>query len=595
MMNNYFTCKFVGIIFFVLCQTYTVAIAQLSIHNDAFCYSDNTLVYVEDDINLEDTNSKFYLRNTAQLIQGTGITGNTGNGELSIYQTGTSDQYSYNYWCSPVGLPNATNGNSNFRVNLIDESTGLISSTGANFTQSLNGSTSPLTISNRWLYTFETSDQFSDWAFQGSTGDIAPGLGFTMKGTSAAANQLYDYRGKPNSGTITNNVASGVFTLIGNPYPSSVDAVRFIHYPANVSAITGVLYLWDQDLTPQTHILRDYLGGYATYTVNNDGSLETFLPATFNSYNSDGTLNTTGSNSTSGRNFGRYIPISQGFMVEGIPGTTGVVTMRNSFRAFERETAVNGRFFKVNHKKSSKNQQGSPFKAIPSDFKRFRLNIDFNDLYTRQLVQTFHETKTTNGYDIGYDIKQGSTTSSDVYWNAEDGDNKFIAQAQPFNAGTQELSLAFTLQESQSIRIRLLDVQNFSEGQEIYFKDTFNNTYTNLQSNAANINLEAGDYTSRFKIVFTKAKVLNTNPTTFDDVIIYHNDRAQALSIINYNFNIKQLNLYDTQGREIFVKRNVSKRDTHTISTCKLSVGAYIVTLTGANNTTQTYKIAIHK
>ena len=91
-----------------------MAFAQLSVRNNAYIYVNNQVLYVEDDVNLEETTTKLYLRNESQLIQGAGITGNSGFGELSVYQNSEVNQFAYHYWCSPVGgvLANTTFNNS---------------------------------------------------------------------------------------------------------------------------------------------------------------------------------------------------------------------------------------------------------------------------------------------------------------------------------------------------------------------------------------------------------------------------------------------------------------------------------------------------
>ena len=53
------------------------------------------------------------------------------------------------------------------------------------------------------------------------------GMGaFSIDG--ATARSTFDFRGKPNNGTITNPIASEQLTLIGNPYPSALDAADFL-------------------------------------------------------------------------------------------------------------------------------------------------------------------------------------------------------------------------------------------------------------------------------------------------------------------------------------------------------------------------------
>ena len=101
-------------------------------------YATDDYIYVEDDVDLTEPASKLYLRNDAQLLQGPVITGNSGIGELSVQQNGTVHEFAYNYWCSPVGNIDADDFlNRSARVNLIDDSTGSISSNNASFYISL--------------------------------------------------------------------------------------------------------------------------------------------------------------------------------------------------------------------------------------------------------------------------------------------------------------------------------------------------------------------------------------------------------------------------------------------------------------------------
>ena len=123
--------------------------AQLSVRNNAFVYANDIVVYVEDDVNLNETSSHFYLRNGSQLIQGNGTTGNSGIGKLSVYQNGTVNQYAYNYWCSPVGNTIANdNLNRPFRANdvMYDVTSAPITSSLASYTTAYSGTSSPLTI-----------------------------------------------------------------------------------------------------------------------------------------------------------------------------------------------------------------------------------------------------------------------------------------------------------------------------------------------------------------------------------------------------------------------------------------------------------------
>ena len=185
-----------------------------------------------------------------------------------------------------------------------------------------------------------------------------------MKGTGGEetidATQNYVFKGKPNSGTITLNLAPIQTYLIGNPYPSALDADEFIldnlagRNAEGKNVFNGALYFWDHFGLSNNHNLAEYEGGYATYTLTggvpgiNDSSL---------------TLN----NNISGlKTPQRYIPVGQGFFVDAdlaltpaISGTTasvqgGTINFKNSQRVFMREAITTSLFMKSSGTKKAK-------------------------------------------------------------------------------------------------------------------------------------------------------------------------------------------------------------------------------------------------
>ena len=87
----------------LLCLTFSIQ-GQLYVSSNTYLYTNNKLIYVAGDVNLNNATSNLYLRNNSQLLQGTTLAGaNKGTGSLSVYQEGTVNNYQYNYWCSPVG------------------------------------------------------------------------------------------------------------------------------------------------------------------------------------------------------------------------------------------------------------------------------------------------------------------------------------------------------------------------------------------------------------------------------------------------------------------------------------------------------------
>ena len=257
------------ILTFITLLITSLSFAQLTVRDNAYIFIDGdgfssegtgtpaatdiAPLFVTDDIRIEAT-SNIYLCNNAQIIQGTGTTGNSGTGKLSVYQEGNVNNYAYNYWASPVGEISVDNGNNrNFIVgDVLNDSITVTTSVPAVILNGWNGIASPLSIADNWLYGFSPGTLYAQWDYIGDGTPLAPGYGFTMKGSTGSSSQRYDFAGKPNSGNIDVDVLAEQYTLVGNPYPSAINAGAFIH-----------------DI--------DYVGGYATYTVAADGSMETLM------------------------------------------------------------------------------------------------------------------------------------------------------------------------------------------------------------------------------------------------------------------------------------------------------------------------------
>ncbi|HLV13693.1 MAG TPA: T9SS type A sorting domain-containing protein [Xanthomarina sp.] len=574
----------------------------------AFTSGTNASLYVTNGINLVG-DGNLYLRNEAQLIQNNPTANNSGTGRLSVYQTGTSNTYMYNYWCSPVGQNTVAAGNTDFMPsnNFYYEDPGPITSSLFGYTTGYDGTTTE--ISEYWLYRFTgitpAPNEYQDWIGLGGgsipvggnrNGTLEPGYGFTMKGNPSAS-QKYDFRGRPNNGTIGVHVNANLETLVGNPYPSAIDTVEFLHgSTANNQAVlegTGTLSFWEQDLAGSTsHVLTNYRGGYATYTIDAGGGTETYTPATFDSYNPDGTLNTTGGNST-GKFVRRYIPIGQGFMIRG-NGTGGTVEFTNSMRSFQKESDGNSEFFRTTSGSSNFDESASYTEdglfIVPEDYKRFRLNLDFNETYTRQLLLNFHHTATP-GEDYGLETLSPEALESDAFW--PQGTKAYNAQAFSFDVGLR-IPMVIDINQNQPFRFRIFDVQNFDEDQPIFIHDIQNGVYVNLRENNYEINLPQGTYTDRFEITFT-ADALNIDQVvTIDDLNIYQNNQLAQLNIANPKLlDIKQVRLYEVSGKQIFNERNLNKEANYSFSTKNLSQGVYIASVTFTNNQVISKKVVV--
>merc|ERR1712173_271297 len=98
--------------------------------------------------------------------------------------------------------------------------------------------------------------------------------------------------------------------LIGNPYPSAVDANIFIDH--NEPYINGAIYYWHH-FAGKSHYLAEYIGGYATYTK------ALGLPAK----SIDSRIDNSDPNMSGGKRPGRFIPVAQGFFVNTSKNSDG--------------------------------------------------------------------------------------------------------------------------------------------------------------------------------------------------------------------------------------------------------------------------------
>ncbi len=244
------------------------------------------------------------------------------NGRILRRQEGNLNFYWYNYWSSPVGVQAVTNNsNTNYNIGMIKDGGGI---SGFNFTNAYEAEGQ---ISRYWLYTFQNGQTYYNWQQINELSEIDPGIGYTQKGIHSsndpADEQQYTFVGKPNNGTIlveANDVDGDsdneseqdvtlTTSLIGNPYPSALDARKFIE--DNIPVIgndvidgvtTGTIYLWEQ-WSGASHYLAEYEGGYGTINLSSE------VPA-YQWNNPD--LNVSDLVKTPSR----YIPVAQGFFVE---------------------------------------------------------------------------------------------------------------------------------------------------------------------------------------------------------------------------------------------------------------------------------------
>ena len=599
MKSNPLFVKYIIFIFSVLFSLNSV-FAQIYVKDNSFIFNKGTVVYAKGNLQLNGANSNFYLRNGGQFLQGTtSISTNKGIGKLSVFQEGTVNNFAYNYWCSPVGNASAVSGNEDFGITMLTIPTTNTLSTAATISSATyNGSSSAgaLTIATYWIFKFLSQSTYSGWVQSGAATNIAAGQGFTMKGTSGSdltnvgettvnnpeSAQRYDLRGKPNDGDITVSVATDNYTLTGNPYPSALHVNAFLLDGSN-TACNANAYFWEQRKTVNSHVLLSYEGGYGTYSPVSLLSNGIYVPATFNTYNIDGTLNVSGA--SSGLTIERkYAPIGQGFMVKGL--ANGTITLKNSHRDFKKE----GNFSQFERNSNSQNSDTiSPIGV--ETISQIRLNTIVNNQYTKQMALAFIP-ESTDGVDRGIDAISpvADNLPNDVYFFLDN--NKYVIQGVNFDIN-KRIPIGIKSTDNASFEFDASTIVNFDPSQDIYLYDRQEGTYHDIKNDTYIVILPTGIYNNRFEITFKNDALSASNPIK-ENVVVFQNNTNQLLTVSNPNLlDLKSVTLFDISGKKIFSHLNLGTNSSYAFSTAALSDGVYLAKIQCSGGKNKVQKIIV--
>ncbi|WP_188599532.1 GEVED domain-containing protein [Polaribacter pacificus] len=261
-------------------QNYSLSARELVIESGNALTLIDAPIFVTDKINIKSGGSIRLSGNSQLVMTHTGAsTIGTGSGLMYIDQdSDIASVYRFNYMSSPVVTSGTNTYNllSVFKDGTIPTSTTSVPK-NINFIGGYNGNynNSPsqaISLAEHWIYIYdENAAGSADEKFVqvGKSGTIKPGKGYLFKGPGREQN--YTFTGKPNDGDYTYTLPGLVDVLVGNPYPSAMDAKKFIR--DNLSSTTGTLYFWQQAGEKESsgdegHFSDGYVGGYATVNLS---------------------------------------------------------------------------------------------------------------------------------------------------------------------------------------------------------------------------------------------------------------------------------------------------------------------------------------
>ncbi|WP_156877258.1 LamG-like jellyroll fold domain-containing protein [Salinimicrobium terrae] len=465
------------------------------------------------------------LNGESQLLQPEGSI-IEGSGYLERDQQGTASSYNYNYWSSPVSTQYLA-PNSGFKIGekkgdeylgVLFDGTDPATPKEIQFNYQYHfadgAPSNPIKISTYWLNKFfGKAGEYSSWKHVTPDSQMAAGEGFTMKGSSGHKeiyhSQNYTFRGMPNNGPITLNIGLDQNYLIGNPYPSAIDANQFIRdnlkdVPGGTNSenvFNGSLYFWSH-FAEKTHILKEYVGGYAIYN----------LAGGVHAIASDARINNSKPNRKGGKKPRQYIPVGQGFFINTVlnpaltnnPNITisgGTVMFNNGQRVFQTESDSTKAVFHSVEKKGI-NSEPTTGTALREE-EKMRLWIKFKSPkgYHRQLLVTM-DPKTTSDFDLGYDALLIENNKEDMYWLMGQEQTELLIQGVPDFAPERVLLLGLKIATEGEFIIAIDEMENIPAELPIFLKNIETNTYYNLRDSDFKSKIEIGKIHGRYSIVF---------------------------------------------------------------------------------------------
>jgi hypothetical protein len=471
--------------------------------------SSNNLT-VSDWINVN-TGGVFNVRDKASLVQ---VNNDINTGIVNVERTSQPmNYYDYTYWNSPV-------------------------TTASNFTLGLLSPNSSLMYS--WIPTI--SNNQGDWQTESASTIMNPSKGYIVKApdtysTSTTGKTSYTatFKGTPNNGAITAPISKGTligtvaldnaendeWNLIGNPYPSGLDASAFLNLATNVPVIDGTVYIWTHNTQPSTIPPDPFYGDYVLNYTDNDY-------AVFNSTGGTATASTGGTASG-------FIASGQSFFVKAANGMTGGTTANVTFNNNMRVTGKNSDFFKF---------------GIPKTEKKHRiwLNLTNNSGAFSQILVGYL-TGATQDKDRNFDAESFGGNDVTFYSIIPQAQLTIQGKGLPFDENDQ-IPLGYNSTISGDLSIRIDHIDGIFSAQNIYLEDKLLGVIHNLKEKPYVFNTEIGDFDDRFILRYTEInKTLGTNTFNLaNEVKIIVN---QSVTIQSTNQLIKNIMVYDLLGRKI--------------------------------------------
>jgi autotransporter-associated beta strand protein len=437
------------------------------------------------------------------------------------------------------------------------------------------------------FYSYGVTAEIEDWIQESSENTMTAGKGYIINGITykfpLPPPSSPNFKGVPNNGDIIVPVkitpaVDGTSALLGNPYPSAIDADKFL--TANSAVLDGTLYFWTHNTergigvsNPGTGVFAYSSDDYASYNFTGGVGTSPDIRIAIGNLPGGVVANEIKANQPSGK-----IASGQGFFATSIKA--GDVTFTNDMRVAGSTkldgTGVNQQFFRT---KDLKGKTANTFEK-----NRVWLNLTNTQGAFKQTLIGYI-TDATNEYDSRFDGESFDANEYvDFYSVYEDRNLVIQGRALPFDAA-DEVPLGYRTAIDGNFTINIDQVDGSMTNQAVFIEDKLTNTVFNLKTGNYTFSTAPGTFNDRFVLKYRDAsKTLTVDTIEKEDgILAFYSNNYNTLIIHNDNFDetVNSVALFNMAGQKIGVWDVSNSEQTNIQVPIKnISSGIYIVKVT---------------
>jgi hypothetical protein len=396
---------------------------------------------------------------------------------------------------------------------------------------------------------------------------------------------LTTFTGKPNNGQFNLSITRGNYNgidydadlsnpdnvlttkyddnwnLVGNPYPSAIDAEKFLIL--NQSKIEGAVWVWKHGLSPTSSTSPFY----SNFTYN---------------YSSSDYIKYNGLGSTDPDTFAGEIASGQGFMVNMLHSATtpGVLTFSNNLRSTD-----------VDYKPYNNSDF---FRGLSSDNnlvdQKHRIWLDIIDQTSGKLNRTLvgYTNNATLEKDYLYDCVHVPDSELNIY--SLINKDPFIIQGRPLPFNDKDkISMGINVVNDGKYTIAIKKSDGvFQFNQDIFLEDKKLKIIHDLKQSPYVFTTSKGRIDNRFVLRFSKNTINQNIEPVSDNVIVVANQ--DGINIKSYVESLKDVYVFDILGRQLSGSTEIGK-DEFRISKITNNQQLLILKITLINGMVVTKKI----